>query len=383
MKRILISVAGVAVAAVASGGLLAGLAGSVHAAAPPPWEPDASSVGDLTFYNAAGAKITGGSTSDSPLAAYVEGSSALRSGDTKATLFGYLPVKGEQPTQWTGDQLSDSTTYPNSAAPSPLKTATLPVVTGADGDLTVAQLASGLPNLDTSSDGYAHIYQLRLVTSKPQEGVSTTYDSADIEITGTTWSVVYSQSPPKATKTTLSVSPATAAFHGAKATLHATVAPAAAKGKVEFFDGSKALKTVALVAGKATFATTALPDGTAKLKARYIPASSIYLTSTSTIHSLSVKAHPTAVSLRASKNSIKVGARLTLTIKVTPVVAGKVSIYDGSKRLGTVTVKKGKAAFSTSKLKVGSHHLTARFTPSNTQNDKASVSKAVTIKVST
>jgi hypothetical protein len=381
MKRILTSVAGVAVAAVASGGLLAGLAGSVHASSPPPWEPDASSVGDLTFYNASGAKITGGSTSDSPLAAYVEGSSALRSGDSKATLYGYLPVKGEQPTQWTGDQLSDSTAYPNAAAPSPLTTATLPVVTGAAGDLTVAQLASALPNLDTSSDGYAHIYQLRLVTSKPQEGVSPTYDSADIEISGATWSVVYSQSPAKATKTALSVSPATTAFHGAKATLHATVTPAAAKGKVEFIEGSKALKTVTLVAGKASFSTAALPDGTAKLKARYIPASSLYLTSTSTIHSLTVKAHPTTVSLKASKASIKVGAKLTLTIKAAPAVAGKVSVYDGSKRLATVTLKKGKATFSTSKLKAGSHHLTARFTPSNTQNDKASTSKVVTVKV--
>ena len=59
------------------------------------------------------------------------------------------------------------------------------------------------------------------------------------------------------------------------------------------------------------------------------------------------------MSLKASATSITKGKKLTLTIKESPAVAGKVAIYDGAKKIGTVTVKKGKATFSTTKLKVG------------------------------
>jgi hypothetical protein len=206
MKRLVTLVAGIAVAAVASGGVLTGLTGSAHAAATPPWEPDHSSVGSLTFYNSAGTKITGGSTSQ-PIAAFTEGGATVRSGDNVATLFGYLPVKGQVPGQWSGEQLSGSTSYPNASAPGQLASASHPVVTGATADETVAQLVADYPNTDTSTDGYAHAYQIRLLTSKPQEGISTTYDSADILVTGSTWSVLYTKGqttpPPAAIKVRL------------------------------------------------------------------------------------------------------------------------------------------------------------------------------------
>jgi hypothetical protein len=382
MKRILTSVAAMAVGAIASGGLLTGLASGAHASASPPWEPDPSSVGGLVFYNSAGHVITGGSTTESPLAAYVEGSATVRSGDNVATLFGFLPVKGQKPTQWTGEALSGSTTYPNSSAPKPLKSATLPVVSGANGDLTVAELASDLPNTDTTSDGYAHIYQLRLLTSKPQEGVSTKYDSADIEISGSTWSVVYTKAPTKATTTKLTAKPSKSVVYGAKVTLSATVTPAAAPGKVEFLDGSKVLKTVTPKKGKASWSTKTLPGGVDKLKAKYVPTvGGGYSTSTSAAHSLTVKAHATKVSLKASKSSIKAGAKLTLTIKETPAVAGKVMIFNGSKKIGTARVKSGKATFSTTSLSAGSHSLTAKFSASKPKNDKGSVSKPVKVTV--
>jgi hypothetical protein len=287
MKRILTSVAAATVAAVASGGLLAGLATSAQAAGAPPWEPDASSVGGLIFYNAAGHAVTSGSTKDSPIAAYVEGAKVIRSGDTTATLEGYLPVSGEDPGQWSGEALSASTKYPNSGAPGALGSAGLPVATGAAGDLSVADLASNFPT--TSKAGYTNVYQIRLVTSGPQESVTPQYDSADIAISGSTWSVV--------------------------------------------FDGS----------------------------------------------AVSVKA--TKVSLKASKTSVKKGAKVTLTAKESPAIAGKVSFLDGSKKLGTVAVKAGKATFSTTKLKAGNHKLKAKFTPTNSTTYGVSTSKTVKVKV--
>ena len=176
----------------------AGAATSPPATTPPPWEPDAGSVGGLVFYNAAGQVITGGSITDAPLAAYVEGTSTLRNGDTKATLYGYLPIKGELPAAWGGDQLGLSTTYPDVGAPAPVSGLSFPVNTGTSRDESVAGLEADYPNLDTSTDGYAGIYQLRLKTGASGKSLTTQYDSADIEITGNNWSVVYPGAAPNA-----------------------------------------------------------------------------------------------------------------------------------------------------------------------------------------
>ncbi len=97
-------------------GLLAGSGGAALAAAPP-WEPDPSSIGGLTFYDAAGNQITGGNINDAPFATYVQAGAAGRAGDTKATLFGYLPKNGVAIGAWTGEALSGSPTYPNASAP--------------------------------------------------------------------------------------------------------------------------------------------------------------------------------------------------------------------------------------------------------------------------
>jgi hypothetical protein len=185
----------VGVIALVSGIFTAGLAGTASAAGNPPWEPDPSSVGGLVFFNAAGQQITGGNLTDSPLAAYVEGSSTVRSGDTVATLYGYLPVKGQLPTQWSGEQLGLTTTFPNPSAPAPLNTSTLPVETGNSGDETVATLETDFPNKDKTTDGYAGMYQLRLYTNAPHKTQSSVYDSADIFIKGKTWTEVFSAGP--------------------------------------------------------------------------------------------------------------------------------------------------------------------------------------------
>lgn len=374
------SAAGIA-AAVLAGGALLTAGGAVHASTPPPWEPDSNSVGGLLFFNASGHQITGGNVADSPLAAYVEGTKTIRSGDDKATLFGYLPVNGQVPGQWQGEALGASTLFPNSSAPAPLKTATLPVESGVSGDETIGELAVDFPNTDVSSDGYAGIYQLRLKTSSTSGGgVTPKYDSADILITGSTWSVVYSDTQ-VATTTKLAVSPSGSVFHGASVKLSATVTPTAA-GSVKFLDGTKVLKTVTVSGGKASFTTKTLKDATHKLKAVFTPTNTTAFTSsTSAAHSLKVKPHATSVSLKASASSIKAGKKLTLTIKETPAVAGKVRIYDGAKKIGTVKVKMGKATFSTTKLKAGTHKIKAKFTPSDTQSHKASTSKTVKVKV--
>src|ERR1700685_2833842 len=100
MNRFITSLATVVVATVATGGMLVGLAGSAAAAGNPPFEPDPGSVGGLTFYNAAGTPITGGAITDQPIAAFVQGNTTIRTGDTKATLSGFLPVNGVATGNW-------------------------------------------------------------------------------------------------------------------------------------------------------------------------------------------------------------------------------------------------------------------------------------------
>ncbi|HXZ65458.1 MAG TPA: MBG domain-containing protein, partial [Streptosporangiaceae bacterium] len=240
-------------------------------------------------YNSSGQVVTGGSI-DSPVAAYVLGTATLRAGDDKATLFGYLPVQGEAPGQWQGEQLGSSTTYPDGSAPGSLATSTLPVETGSSGDETIAQLMQDFPNNGTGA--YAGVYVLRLRTSAPDEGLTTQYDSAEILVSGSTWSVVA-----PTTTTTLSSS-ANPSVYGQPVTFTATVAPADGGGTVAFYaDGSAtaisgcSAQSLAQASGgpyTATCTTTSLPAGSHTISADYsgdssYPASSGTLTGGQTV----------------------------------------------------------------------------------------------------
>ncbi|MGA2529219.1 MAG: Ig-like domain-containing protein [Acidimicrobiales bacterium] len=363
--------------------------GAIAAAGPtttPPWEPDANSVGGLVFYNAAGQVITGGSTIASPIAAYVEGTQPIRAGDTKATLYGYLPVNGEVPGEWSGEQLGSSTVYPNTSAPVPLNTEALPVETGGNTDETVAQLESDYPNNDSSpTDGYANMYVLRLKTSAPGQPGNTKYDSADIEVDNAaeTWSVVYTQSPQVTTTTTLSVSPSATASYGATVTLSANVSPTAAAGSVQFLDGSSVLKTVALSSGVASYSTNALAGGVHQLSATFVPTdSSSYAGSSSSAQALKISAQATTISLSVPSSAYH-GTVVKLSAKLSPNTAvGAVHFLDGSKVLKSVSVSSGKASYSTGTLSDGAHKVSAAFVPTDSANYAGSKSSLHSLKIS-
>ena len=55
-------------------------------------------------------------------------------------------------------------------------------------DLTLANLVADLPN--TAVDSYQGLYELRLKTSGPSQPPGATYQSVDILVSGTSWSVV-------------------------------------------------------------------------------------------------------------------------------------------------------------------------------------------------
>lgn len=186
-------VAAITMAAVAVGG-------PAHAATTPGWEPDANALGTVAFYDADGDQVTGGSLGDHPVAWYSVASGDGRTGDTKAQLRAYTPQEGVSPASWSGDTLTASTDYPNTAAPSAVAGLTVPVASGSADDLSLADYIGELPNT-SATDGYAGLYELRLYTSGPGQSPSAAYFRADIEVSVTgsgpdglptgTWTVVY------------------------------------------------------------------------------------------------------------------------------------------------------------------------------------------------
>jgi hypothetical protein len=404
--KFLRSLTTVALATVATGALALGWAGSAAAAGTPPWEPDPGSVGALIFYNASGQQITGGNITDSPLAAYVQGADTIRAGDSTATLFGYLPVAGETPAEWSGEAISASTTFPKPSAPSALASSSLPLVTGASGDETVSQLEADFPNTDTSNDGYAGMYQLRVKTSGPDESATTKYDSADIEITGSTWSVVYPAPTLAATTTSLVTVPASPQQVGTSVALNATVSPAVA-GTVQFEDGSADIGTpVTVAAGAASISTSTLPVGTETLNAVFTPAAFAAYSGSTGSTSFTVTPAPAAntttalgviPTTAAADTAVTISAALTQTSNSSALAsgAGRVAFYDdgtdatgditsNSVLLGTVTLGSGGlASLSYDSFAVGAHNLVAAFTPTDTSVYNSSTTAAAVLFTAT
>jgi hypothetical protein len=371
--------AGVTALLIAGTALTVGVFGAPLAgASTPPWEPDANSVGGLLLYNSSGTQIISGSVTSQPIEAYVQGSTTVRAGDTKATLYGYLPVSGEAPGQWSGEAMGSSTSYPNASAPAPLNTSTLPVETGGATDESVAQLEADFPNKDTSADGYAGMYVLRLETTATAKPANTTYDSADIQITGTgstaTWAVVYPVPTISPTTTTLMATPAGPQAFGTLVTLTATVTAGAA-GTVQFENGTTDIGSpIAVASGTASISTSTLPIGTDTLNAVFTPTTGSTFTGSSGTTTFVVAGVPTTTTLVATPASPQpFGTSVTLTATVTTGATGTVQFENGTTAIGSpVTVAGGSASISTSTLPVGTDTLNAVFSPTAGTNYGAS-----------
>ena len=177
-----------AVVALCSLGIAAAVAVASPAAGadtvPAPWEPVSSAeAGTLALYDASGAQVFSGSTTDTPIAAYAVGSATTRSGDTEALLELCTPSASQQPAAWPCIDLAPSS-FPLTSGPSSVQTSsqTEPTFTGlsSDGSLQSTVLTKA-PNTSTA-DGYAGVYQLRLVTENAADAPSPTYDAADIQV---------------------------------------------------------------------------------------------------------------------------------------------------------------------------------------------------------
>lgn len=121
----------------------------------PGWEPDASSVGSITFTDATGAVVTSGSI-NSPLAAFAVGSKLADTGDKDGSLQVFLPVQGQLPALWSGEAIGIDTVFnpAPSAWPANLKTLAsggLPVIIEPSNDLKPSDFSADFPNTSTES----------------------------------------------------------------------------------------------------------------------------------------------------------------------------------------------------------------------------------------
>ena len=196
---------------------------------------------------------------------------------------------------------------------------------------------------------------------------------------------------PTVTTTKLTVSPVSPVAQGTMVTLNAAVTPATAAGAVQFKDGTTDLgPPLAVKNGTAVGTTSQLAVGSRQLTAVFTPSDPMaFSTSTSPAVTFVVVAasppEPAATStvLTTSPASpVAQGTAVTLMAAVTPAAAaGTVQFKDGTADLGSpVTVSEG-AASQTRLLDVGSHQLTAIFTPSDPAAFTASMSPVVPVTV--
>lgn len=385
---------------VAAGGVVLGMSATAFAATPP-YEPDPSDqIGQLLFYDASGNVVTSGSTTAAPFAKFaVATSDDPVAANTTATLFAYTPQNGVNPGLWSGEQLSGTTTFPV-ASPANIAAAGThrPVVTNGAADTTLNNYIQDLPQ-SASSGAYQGLYQLRLLTP----GNDPKYWAADIQITGTTWTLQYPSLA--ATTTAVAASPGSPQTAPASAvTLTATVT-ANAPGSVVFTDTDSHTQvgtTQTLPGGSTNTASVTIPAGLAvgthHYTATYSPSvGALFDTSTgSTTYQVNgAPADTTNTSLSVTPVPGTVGDTTTFSSTVADTAAGHtatipqgtVQYFDNGVAIAGASghtdasgaVSAGPSAFG---LASGPHSITATFTPDDPTKVNGSSSSPVVFSLS-
>jgi hypothetical protein len=377
--------------AVAAGLTLAG-GGVAFAAAP--YNPDANSVGSITFTDANGVPVTSGSI-NSPFAAFAVGSKLVTAGDTDGTLGVYLPVFGQPTASWSGDLVGLDTPFnpAPSSWPADLKglvTALKPVVNQPSTDETLGTFAAGAPNTattgpNTAQPTYQNLYEVRLFTGSN----NAQYDSADVRISGTTWTLVPNPDQTINTTTTISATPASPSTNPTP-TLTTTVTPAAAIpaayvggiGTVVVKDGATVIDTKIIAPGSASpyVVTTTSPTlsnpSDHSFTATFVPFNGTALNGSPSNSLPFHEGAPTPAStttLTASWQAAAGGsAPTTFTGTVTgdgttPLTAGKINLVDngGSTPLNSAPIAvaaDGSYSFDYLFTTSGAHSVVATFT---------------------
>ena len=383
------ALAGASALAIAGGLALAG-AGSALAAGPAPWEPDPNAQGQLTFTDANGVPITGGNVSDVPIANFALGSTPGRTGDTKAVLFYYLPVKGVNSLSWNGGQVDGLTVYsPGTSLPPNLASTGLPVNTDTSGTASVNTMITNFPNDSTANSDptWQNQYEIRLKTNGAS-GTNTNYDAADILVTGTTWQLEPQPAATVTTTTTLTPSPASpdiTSANPASVTLTTKVTPAGSlpsgftgsPGVVQIKNGATIVATVSIAPGAAAPYTINTPlslanPSSGNYVATFYPDNGSALVgsaSPTTPYVVEAPADTTAITLgvtagpHAGDNVTYSGTVTDTTTPATVVNGGTVNLFDNGSAAPLnptpLPVSAGAYTYSNTFASAGSHSIVA------------------------
>ncbi len=181
------------------------------------------------------------------------------------------------------------------------------------------------------------------------------------------------------TTTALAATP-NPSFVGQPLKLTATVIASgggSATGTVTFKQGSTVLGTATLTGGVASITTSFSTAASRTLTAAYSGDAGNAKSTSSNLTISTVKA-TTAMSVVSSANPSKSGKSVTFTAKLTsnngaanggaPANGATITFRDGSKTLGTGKLAAGVATFSTSKLSVANHSITAQYAGDSANN---------------
>jgi len=366
-------------------------------AAAPLWEQDLNAqppYGNIVLYDSAGNVLTGGSDL-SHIADFAAATTAGDVGATKANLIFAAPDHTKVTGLWFTQSASASTIFPNASAPAPITGPgfTKPLVTlNGVGDADVNSFLGARTNDPTP--GYSNVVQLRLKDSGTGVSSGTHYWTADISVdpTAGTWTLIYPSIT--STSTSLSTTPAACGSSGSSVMLNSTVTPAE-NGSIQFFDGTTPVGTAQAVTttGPTATATVTPLSGVHNYSAKFTPTGGTTVQgSTSATKTVTISAPNTATStgLSANPTSAQFSGQITFTAKASEAdapttcgLAGTVAFKEGATTLGTQNVNDGTAGeykFSTNALTVGTHTITATFTPANTDYTP-STSAPVTVTV--
>lgn len=159
--------------------VMGAIAGPAQASSSVPYT-DPAVTGALGLCDSQGHQITSGSTATQPFAALAVGSVAAPTDYTGtgrgAVLYAYQPIENVPANAWSGEELTDNSSYTNAAHP-------MSAATG--GDPALQHVVTDFP---PKWDG---LIQLRLYATAPGRPMdSTSYQALDIKVSGTSWQAV-------------------------------------------------------------------------------------------------------------------------------------------------------------------------------------------------
>lgn len=152
-------------------------ASTVAAAASLPFS-DRNATASLGFCDMTGHEVKSGSIAAAPFAWYAMSTAAVPAGydKGKATLYAFQPIKNVDPGNWSGQQLTASSTFTNPNHP---------VAAGTVIDTALQDFDSAFPSkID-------NLVQLRMYFNSPIKGqYRDTYPAAVVRVSGPTWTLV-------------------------------------------------------------------------------------------------------------------------------------------------------------------------------------------------